>query len=273
MIGLAVLAVRVAAAAVVASAYLFQRQLICLPSGEPPPAEAVLPAAEDVGFTTADGLELAAWYVPALGQGPHPAVVVLPGNAGDRSLRAPLAELLCGMGASVLLVDYRGFGGNPGRPDEAGLHRDARAARDYLLTRDDVDADRLVYFGESLGAAVAVTLAVEHRPAGVVLRSPFTSLTDVGRLHYPFLPVGLLLRDRYPSADVIRDVDAPLLVIAGEDDSIVPASHSRRLYDAANEPKHLVVVGGADHNDRALLDGSEVRAAVRGFLDDFVQSG
>lgn len=252
---------------VFAAASALQSRLIYLPDGPVPPAEEVLPAAQDVRFPTSDGLDLGAWFVPAAGEGPRPTVMVLPGNAGNRSLRAPLAELLTDMGASVLLVDYRGFGGNPGRPTQAGLHRDALAARAYLRTRPDVDADRLVYFGESLGAAVALALAAEHRPAGVVLRSPFTSLVAVGRLHYPALPVGLLLRDRYPSEDTIRHLDAPLLVVAGEHDGIVPPSQSRRLYEAADEPKHFVLVEGADHNDRALLDGPQLRAAVRRFLD------
>lgn len=255
---------------VAAAAYSLQSRLIYLPSGSPPPAEAVLTGARDVRLTTTDGLELAAWFVPAAGEGPHPAVLVLPGNAGNRSLRAPLAELLTDLGASVLLVDYRGFGGNPGRPSQTGLHRDALAARDYLRSRGDVDGDRLVYFGESLGAAVALALAAEHPPAGVVLRSPFTSLTDVGRLHYPALPVRLLLRDRYRSEDTIRHVAAPLLVVAAERDGIVPPSQSRRLYDAASEPKRFLLVEGADHNDPALLDGPQLRAAVRRFLDEVV---
>ena len=140
-----------------------QRRLIYFPSGGPvPPAAAVLPGARDVVLHTADGLELGAWYLPGTG---GPAVLVLPGNGGDRSMRAPLAAGLHRMGLSVLLVDYRGYGGNPGKPTEEGLATDARAAHDWLTAQPEVD--RVVYFGESLGAAVAVGLAIERPPAAL----------------------------------------------------------------------------------------------------------
>jgi fermentation-respiration switch protein FrsA (DUF1100 family) len=164
-------------------------------------------------------------------------------------------------------MDYRGYGGNPGRPSEEGLAEDARAARTYLVGRPDVDPSRLVYFGESLGAAVAVTLASEHPPAALVLRSPFTSLGDVGRVHYPWLPVGLLLRDRFASIDRIGRVQAPVLVIAGDRDAIVPVGQSRWLYEAAPDPKALVVLPGADHNDLELLAGEEMIRAIVRFLE------
>lgn len=136
-----------------------------------------------------------------------------------------------------------------------GLGLDARAARRNLLSRPDVNVDRLVYFGESLGSAVAVELAVEHPPAALVLRSPFTSMTDVGAHHYRMLPVRLLLRDRYSTIDRIARVRCPLLVIAGDADAIVPPEQSRHVHDAARSPKTFVVVAGADHNDAALNAG------------------
>ncbi len=154
-------------------------------------------------------------------------------------MRAALAVALNRMGLSVLLFDYRGYGGNPGRPSEEGLAADARAAQAWLAAQPEVDPDRIAYFGESLGAAVAVGLAVQRPPAALVLRSPFTSLADVGAVHYPWLPVRRLLLDRYPSIERIASVHAPLLVIAGDRDDIVPLSLSRRLYDAAAEPKRL----------------------------------
>ena len=111
--------------------------------------------------------------------------------------------------------------------------------------------DKIVYFGESLGAAVAVGLAVERPPAALVLRSPFTSLADVAAVHYPWLPARRLLLDRYPSIERIGSVGVPVMVIAGDRDDIVPEPLSRRLYDAANEPKRFVLVPGAGHNDQA----------------------
>ena len=137
----------------------------------------------------------------------------------------------------------------------------------YLAGRSDVRADRLVYFGESLGTAVAVRLAVEHPPAALILRSPFTSMVDVGRLHYPILPVRWLLRDRFSSIDAIESVRSPVLIVAGDRDRIVPLEQSRRLFERAPEPRELVVVRGADHNDAALLDGRELIDAVRRFIE------
>jgi hypothetical protein len=136
-----------------------------------------------------------------------------------------------------------------------------------LAARPEVDPGRVAYLGESLGAAVALRLAVERPPAALLLRSPFTSLADVGRLHYPWLPVGLLLADRYASAARVARLAVPLLVVAGERDQVVPAALSRRLYDAAPAPKRFVLVPGADHNDAALLDGRQTAAEVLGFLE------
>ena len=239
-----------------------------------PLAATVLPAAEEVSFTTEDGLRLAGWFVPPAGtpgRGPReprsPAVLVCNGNAGSRWLRAPLAAALARAGLAVLLFDYRGYAANPGRPTEPGLAADARAAVAYLAARSDVDPARLVYFGESLGAAVALRLAVERPPAALVLRSPWASLAEVGRRLYPWLPVSLLLADRYDSLGLAGRLAAPLLVVAGERDRIVPAAHSRRLFDAAHQPKRLVVVPGADHNDPELLAGPRLLAEVLGFLE------
>jgi fermentation-respiration switch protein FrsA (DUF1100 family) len=169
---------------------------------------------------------------------------------------------------AVLLFDYRGYGGNPGSPSERGLATDARAASRYLAVRSGVDPARIAYFGESLGAAVAVGLATERPPSGLILRSPFTSMTDVGGYHYPFLPVRWLLRDRYPSIDRIAKVGCPLLIVSAARDSVVPAAQSRRLYDAARDPKRLVVIPNVDHNDEELAAGPAVIEAVIDWLGD-----
>jgi fermentation-respiration switch protein FrsA (DUF1100 family) len=253
----------------IALAWLFQRRLIYLPSpGRVPPAPAVLHAGEDVAFDTADGLRLRGWFVPAATRQSRATVLVLGGNAGNRMARAPLAAELSRVGLSVLLVDYRGYGGNPGNPSERGLLADARAARAYLAARGDVDPARLVYFGESLGAAVAVQLAVERPPMALVLRSPFTSLADIGRIHYPFLPVRLLLRDRYASIEQVGGLRCPVLVLAGAGDGIVPWKQSRRLAEAIPEPKRLVLIPSADHNNLELLAGQRVIGEVARFVVD-----
>ena len=252
--------------------WTLQRRMIYFPLGEvPPPGEGGLSHVEPVHFTTADDVELSAWFLAIAGGTPRATMIVFNGNAGNRSHRVELAAALHRHGLQVLLMDYRGYGGNAGVPSERGLAADARAARAYVAGRPDVDPSRLIYFGESLGAAVAVDLASEYPPAALILRSPFTSLSDVGRYHYPFLPVRLLLRDRYPSLDRIRQIDAPLLVIAGDQDRIVPLEQSRRLYDTATEPKELLVVAGADHNDLALLAGREMIASIVRFIDERAQ--
>ena len=243
-----------------------QRGMLYFPDGRGvPSASTVLRSAEDVSFETADGLRLRGWFVPA--GGASTAVLVLNGNAGNRSDRAPLAAALAREGIAVLLFDYRGYGGNPGGPTEAGLLRDARAARAYLASR--VAEDRIAYFGESLGAAVAVALAAEHAPLALILRSPFTSLAEIGAHHYPYLPVHeRLLQDTYRSIGLIGQVRAPVLVIAGERDEIVPPGFSRRLYDAAAEPVRFVLVPGADHNDPGLFAGPTVIAETMRIIRD-----
>jgi len=253
--------------AVLAVIWTMQRRFMYFPTGDvPTPGEIGLTHVEEVTFQTIDGLRLSGWFVAASGPSPRVTVLVFNGNTGNRAHRGPLAETLHRHGIQVLLFDYRGYGGNAGTPSEDGLAADSRAARSYLAGRPDVDQSRLVYFGESLGTAVAIDLAVEHPPAALVLRSPFTSMADLGQHHYPFLPVRLLLRDRFAAIDQIRQIRVPLLVIAGGHDRIVPTENSRRLYDAAIAPKTLLVLPHADHNDYALLAGDEMIEAIVHFL-------
>jgi len=251
---------------VVAVVWTQQRRLIYFPSAAVPSPEAVgLTAVTAVSFPTTDGLTLNGWFV-SHSSAPQFTTIVFNGNAGNRAFRAPLANALARANIAVLLFDYRGFGGNAGAPTEAGLTEDARAARNYVVSRPDVDHRRVVYFGESLGTAVAVALAVEHPPAALILRSPFTSMTDVGRHHYALLPVQWLLRDRYMTIDRIGRVSAPVLIIGGNQDRIVPIEQTRRVFDAAGGPKSLLIINGADHNDQSLLAGREVIDGVLRFL-------
>jgi fermentation-respiration switch protein FrsA (DUF1100 family) len=258
----AAVVVTVLLAVLVGLLWAFQRRLVYFPMDGPVPAAAdALPGGRDVRLTTADGLILGAWFVPGPTAG-APTVLVANGHGGHRGLRAPLARALSAAGLGVLLFDYRGYGGNPGSPGEEGLALDVRAARDYLLEEARVLPGRLLYLGESLGCAVVTELAVEHPPAGLVLRSPFVDLAAVGHEHFPLLPVRLLLRDRYPVAEQVAEVRVPTTVVHGGADTIVPPEQSRRVADAAAQLHRLVEVPGADHNDAILLDGDPVVDAV-----------
>jgi fermentation-respiration switch protein FrsA (DUF1100 family) len=257
---------------VVLFSWAFQRRLIYLPStGAVPSAATMLAGARDVQLTTHDGLSLGAWYIPARGAAGTFTVLVANGNAGDRSLRAPLARALANQGFGVLLFDYRGYGGNLGSPSEEGLARDVRAAHRFL-TDEGVPGNRLLYYGESLGAGVVAELATEHMPAGLVLRSPFADLASVGQIHYPFLPVRALLKDRFPVAEYVARVAVPITVVYGTEDSIVPLKESRRSVAAARGPTRLVAVEGADHNDPALLYGDALMQAVMELANEINRS-
>ncbi len=246
---------------VLALAWALQRRLIYLPAGAPAPAaEQLLDGGSAVRVHTDDGLDLAAWHAPATGPTTGVTVLVLPGNAGSRLARVPLARALAGAGFDVLLLDYRGYGGNPGSPTEDGLAADARAAHHHLVGERGVRADRLVVFGESLGAAVATRLARERPVAALVLRSPFTSLADVGARHYRFLPVRALLRDRFPVRDTVGTVTVPVHVVAGGADEVVPTAQSRAVAAAAGAS--YIEVPDAGHNDPELGHGPLVVDAV-----------
>jgi uncharacterized protein len=245
----------------VALVWAFQRRLVYLPGGPPTvTASEVLAGASQVELHTDDGLTLRAWHAPATGPARNATVMVLPGNAGSRADRVPLARAVAARGFDVVLLDYRGYGGNPGRPTEEGLAADARAAHRYLVDERGVDPGRVLLWGESLGAAVAVRLARERTVGGLVLRSPFTSLADVAAVHYPFLPVRLLLRDRFPVREQIAGVDVPVVVVAGGADEVVPREQSRAVADAAGAT--VVEVAGARHKDPELSHGPAVVDAV-----------
>jgi hypothetical protein len=247
--------------------WLTQRRLIYFPAAYLPSLDdAGIAGGEPVAFETSDGLRLGAWFFAGSGPPPRLTLLVFNGNGGNRVHRVPLAASLRTHGVQVLLTDYRGYAGNPGSPTEQGLAADARAALLYLHSRADVDRSRIVYFGESLGTGVAVQLAIEHAPAGLILRSPFTSLVDVGRYHYPFLPVRLLLRDRFSSIERAAHIHCPVLVIAGGRDSVVPIDDTRRLYAAFSSAKTFVEIPGADHNDEALLDGDTMIDSILRFV-------
>lgn len=238
-----------------------QRRLIFLPdTSVVPPASSLLAGAVDVTLPTADGLSLRALYLAPPDSGCRATVLVAPGNAGNRAGRVPLADALRAAGFGVLLLEYRGYGGNPGSPTEGGLTLDAAAARAFLVGPAGLTSRELIYFGESLGAAVVTRLAVDEAPAGLLLRSPFTELADVAQRQVPILPVRWLLRDRFPVASMIGGVRAPVTVVYGTSDTLVPPEQSIAVARAAAAAE--VPVAGVGHNDPELGQGPAVIAAA-----------
>ena len=205
-------------------------------------AEAGLASFSDVAIATADGERLLAWWRP-----PEPGRAVLlyfHGNGGSLLNRRDRVRALTADGRGAPLVSYRGYSGSTGSPSESGLTLDAEAAYRFLAS---YEPRRIVLYGESLGSGVAVRLASERPVGAVILDAPFTSVTDVARSAYWFVPVDWLLRDRFASLHRIASIRAPLLILHGERDSIVPIALAARLFEAAREPKRFVRLAGVDH--------------------------
>jgi len=224
-----------------AALFLMQRSLIypTTAAGTPPSRHAFV-GFEEAWLATSDGLALRAIYRPARPR--HPTVVFFHGN-GDSLLGGEIAtRMLAAHGYGVLLPEYRGYGGNPGTPSEAGLCRDGRAALQWLAARG-VPPHRTVLIGNSLGAGVAVQLATEAPVAGVALVSGFTSLADVAAQHLPLAPARLLLRDRYDNRGKVGRVTAPVLVLHGTADTLIPARHAVELAKAAPDGRTELMQG------------------------------
>jgi fermentation-respiration switch protein FrsA (DUF1100 family) len=221
---------------------------------------------EEVTFPAADGTLLHGWFVP--GDKQKPVVLFFHGNAGNISHRVDNILRLNRLGLSVFIFDYRGYGRSAGEPSEPGLYNDARGALDWLNSRADI-ADQHIYFGRSLGAAVALQLALDEPPTALIMESPFTSVGAMGKEHYPLLYrlLGWLLEAEYDNEEKIRGLQVPLLVIHGTRDTIVPAAMGRKLFSAAPEPKQLFLIEGADHNDAFYPDEPGYWAAWRNFLE------
>jgi len=227
--------------------YFFQRGVIYYPARSlTPPAAVGLAEIEVVKLNTEDGLDLVAWYEPA--KNGKPTFVYFHGNAGSIANRADIIKPYIAAEYGVLLVEYRGYGGNPGRPSEQGLYKDGRAALDFLKERS-VSNKSIIVYGESIGTGVAVQMAAEREIAGLILRTPMTTLADVGSYHYPFLPVRIMLKDRYNSLDKIKDIHVPVLMFHGSLDKIIPIQFGHQLYMQANEPKEIWVYEDKGHND------------------------
>jgi len=249
----------VAYAALVGGLYLFQRQLLYFPDRARPE----LFGLEQLGvreamLQTEDGLSLLSWYLPA--QPGRPVIAYFHGNGGHVGYRAERLLRFAREGFGVLMVEYRGYGGNPGTPSETGFYTDGRAALAFL-DREGVTPNRLMLYGESLGSGVAVALAAERQVAAVILEAPPTSVAEVAQCHFPFVPAARMVTDRYDSLSRIGKVKAPILVLHGERDRVVPIRYGRALLDAAPEPKEGWFAPDAGHEDLARYGAMDVVVA------------
>ncbi len=255
-------------AVLIAYVCLFQSRLIYFPN-IPSRALTVMPTEigldfEEVRITTADRIELHGWYVAA-GAG-APTVLFCHGNAGNISHRLDWLEIFHDMGLAVFLFDYRGYGQSSGTPDEKGTYLDAQAVWDYLTNTKRHSPKSVVIFGESLGGPIAANLAKDVLPGALVLASTFTSVPDLASNFYWFLPVRLLARFHYPTAEYMARVHVPTLVIHSRTDEIVPFSHAEAIFRRANERKQLLEIRG-DHNSALLVSRQQITEGMRRFLE------
>jgi fermentation-respiration switch protein FrsA (DUF1100 family) len=216
-------------------------------------------AYEDIRFAASDGTMLHGWLIPA--PGAKVTLLWCHGNAGNISHRVDNAKYLHRLlKINVFIFDYRGYGasaGSMGDLSEESTYSDAEGALAFLRGRPELASTRLVYFGRSLGAAIAVELAKRHPPAGLILETPFTSIPDMAHVILPIVPLSGWLRNRYDSLSKIGALRVPLLVLHGDRDDVIPYEQGRRLFEAANPPKTFYTIRGARHNDTYIVGGDD----------------
>jgi len=223
-------------------------------------------AFEDVYFTTADNVRLNGWYVPYPGS--RTTLLWFHGNAGNISHRVDGMKLLHDkVKANVFIIDYRGYGRSEGTVSEKGTYEDARAALRYLRTRKDLDPKNFAFFGQSLGAAVATELAASENCLALILEAPFVSIREMARVVFPMLPIGPLLRTRYDVAGRIKEVKAPILVLQGDRDEVIPVEQGKKVFAAAPSPKEFYAIRGAAHNDTFHVGGTAYFDVIKSFID------
>lgn len=245
-----------------ALAYTNQREMMYIPSTERvSPADIGLDNVDEVALETGSNVKLTSWS--ARPKNNRPTVLFFHGNAGAVSHRAYRFRELMAHGYGVFVLGYPGYGGNAGEPSEANFHEASRLAYDYLRASGIESSDIFIY-GESIGSGVAVQLAAEVSAKGLILEAPMSSAIDVAREHYPYLLVDLFLKDRYRSDEYIDKIDMPLLVVHGDKDAVIPLRLGEKLVERALEPKTLVVIEGAGHNN---LSSHSTSSIVRQFID------
>ena len=244
-----------------------QSRLVFFPTREidATPADAGLPY-QDVSFTAADGTRLHGWWVSA--PGARGTVLFFHGNAGNVSHRLHSLRSFHELGMNTFIFDYRGYGRSEGVPSEEGTYRDAGAAWRWLAEERGVPPGEVVFFGRSLGGAVAAWLAGRHPPRALILESTFTSVPALGAELYPWLPVRLLARIRYDTLRLLPGVRCPVLVVHSPQDEVIPFHHGRRLWEAASAPKEFLEITGS-HNAGFVTTGPAYEAGIARFLERY----
>lgn len=227
---------------------------------------------EDLSLATSDGETINAWWIP------HPEakanLLFFHGNAGNISHRLDSINIFHQLGLSVLIIDYRGYGKSTGTPSEQGSYIDAETAWDYLTKEKEIPDKDIILFGRSLGGAVATWLAAKQSAAALIIESTFTSIADMGKHYYPYLPTSLLARIEYLSIERIANIKTPILVIHSQSDEIVPYQYGQKLFEKAktettNEKSFLEIIGG--HNEGYLISGKQYTDGLNRFITDIVQ--
>ena len=209
---------------------------------------------EEIEFETQDKTRLHGWFFPI--KGDPPTILFCHGNAGNISHRLENVKLLLDRGLQIFIFDYRGYGKSRGNPSEAGLYRDGLAAYDFLAKQKGVQPQKIVLFGRSLGAAVAIEIALQRQVKSLIIESPFTSTKEMARTVLLFWPLSFFSPPHYNNREKIGRIDLPKLIIHGENDEIVPFSMGKKLYDLARPPKYFFPIKGAGHNDTYVEGGS-----------------
>ena len=234
---------------IVAVVYFAQRTMQYFPNRNYPgtPSDNHIKEMKELRVKTEDGLDLLAWFAPPREKNGK-IIVLYHGNAGDISGRAGKMRLFIRAGYGVYLCEYRGYGGNKGSISEEGLYKDARSALNWL-DANGYPASQWILYGESIGSGPAVQMAKEFQPEFLVLESPFSSALDIAKKTYFWLPIEIMMKDKFDNMSRIKAVKSSLLIIHGEEDRIIPQSFAQKLYAAANHPKQLVIIDSAGHNN------------------------
>jgi len=245
------------------STYIFQRNLLYHPKENNYFGDTLTVEIEKVKINTQDGIELLSWYHNK-NLNSYKTILFLHGNAGSLENRIHKINHFKEMNVNFLLISWRGFSGNKGKPTEKGLYEDAKSAVSWLKSKG-VNENNIIIYGESLGTGVATEIAQNKNFAGIILESPFTSMVDAGKNKYPYLPVRLLLKDKYESNKKIKNIKSPILIMHGKVDNLVPFDMGKKMYELANEPKYYYFSEYDDH----MMEYNEKLLQV---LKDFISS-